>query len=376
MTLTMELLAQHGSARRGRVTTPRGTFETPVFMPVGTRGAVRTLGTDDLESLGSEIVLGNTYHLMLRPGAELIAEQGGLHGFTGWSGHVLTDSGGYQVFSLSPKVDDDGALFTSTYDGSRHRLTPEAAVEIQSQLGSDIQMVLDICPALPATQPELMAAVDTTARWARRARTAFEELHAEAIEAGTANAQFGIVQGGIDPELRAESARRTVEIGFDGLAIGGLSVGEERPAMLDAIEATVPHLPTDRPRYLMGVGDPVGIVESVARGVDMFDCVLPTRLARHGTALTDEGRINISAARYARDPGPLDPSFPESPANRYSRSYLRHLFKVGEVTGPRALTLHNLAWLHRLVDRTRAAIETDTLDSLRASVADAWADGG
>ena len=373
MTLRIEVTHTDGAARRGVVTTPRGSFQTPVFMPVGTRGAVRTIDTDDLDRLGPEIILGNTYHLMLRPGAGLIEGQGGLHRFMDWGGHVLTDSGGYQVFSLSPDVDDDGAMFKSTYDGSMHRLTPEGAVEVQSQLGSDIQMVLDVCPALPATQAELTAAVSTSAAWAARARTEFETRHAAGLEAGTAPAQFGIVQGGVDVAMRAQSAERTVPIGFEGIAIGGLSVGEERHAMLDTIAATIEHLPTDKPRYLMGVGDPVGIVESIALGIDMFDCVLPTRLARHGTALTDDGRLNIGGARFANDDQPLDPGFPGSPAARYSRAYLRHLSKVGETTAARILTLHNLAWLARLVERTRTAIEQGTLDALRAQVTVAWA---
>ncbi len=361
--ISQHIEATDGSARATTVTTLRGTFETPLFMPVGTRGAVRTLSAADLEDLGIEVMLANTYHLMLRPGEDIVAELGGLHDFMDWGGHVLTDSGGYQVFSLEPKVDDDGATFGSTYDGSLHRLTPEAAVEIQARLGADIQMVLDVCPPLPSAPEVLRRAVERTAAWAARARAAHP------IDSG--QALFGIVQGGVDPNLRRESADRTVELGFDGHGIGGLSVGESRTEMLPALEATLERLPAERPRYLMGVGDPVGIVESIARGVDMFDCVLPTRLARHGTILTSTGRLNLKNARFARDDRPLDPLGPEI-SQRWSRAYLRHLLMVDEPTAPRLLTLHNLAWLLGLVDRARRAIRAGTLDSLRREVAEVW----
>ncbi|MYH72010.1 MAG: tRNA guanosine(34) transglycosylase Tgt, partial [Acidimicrobiia bacterium] len=320
MTLQFEVLAQHGQARKGRITTPRGSFTTPCFMPVGTRAAVRTLDTADLEALNPPVVLANTYHLMMRPGPELVQRLGGVHGFTGWSGHVLTDSGGYQVFSLDPKVDDDGAVFRSTYDGSTHRFTAERVVDVQLQLGSDIQMAFDVCPPSDAPAPVQRQAVDRTAAWAARARRRF--LEQEGHEAGAS--QFGIVQGGTDPDLRAESAERTIEVGFDGYAVGGLSVGEPQHQMLAALAATVPRLPTDQPRYFMGLGDPVGLVECVALGVDMFDCVLPTRLARHGTALTGGGRLNITNASFATDDRPVDPQFPASPIARYSRAYIRH----------------------------------------------------
>ena len=352
------------------MTTARGAFATPCFMPVGTRGAVRTLAADDLEDLGAEIVLGNTYHLMLRPGADVVARLGGLHGFTDWRGNVLTDSGGYQVFSLKPKVDDEGATFTSTYDGSRHHLSPEGAVDVQVALGSDIQMVLDVCPPLPSPDPVIRAAVDRTALWADRARKAFL-----AHERPDLN-QFGIVQGGTDLALRAESAERTVAIGFDGYAVGGLSVGEDRSAMLPALETAVAGLPADRPRYFMGLGDPAGIVEAVARGVDMFDCVLPTRLGRHGTLLTSEGRLNLRNSRFADDPSPIDPTCGCGVCARWSRGYLRHLLTVSEPTAPRLLTLHNVAWTFAFVDRLRAAIVAGTLDALRAEVAAVWGTGG
>ena len=370
MTLSFTVESTCGGARTGRVTTARGSFATPCFMPVGTRGAVRTLAADDLEDLGAEIVLGNTYHLMLRPGADVVARLGGLHGFTDWRGNVLTDSGGYQVFSLKPKVDDEGATFTSTYDGSRHHLSPEGAVDVQVALGSDIQMVLDVCPPLPSPDPVIRAAVDRTALWADRARKAFLSHERPDLN------QFGIVQGGTELVLRAESAERTVAIGFDGYAVGGLSVGEDRSAMLPALETAVAGLPADRPRYFMGLGDPAGIVEAVARGVDMFDCVLPTRLGRHGTLLTSEGRLNLRNSRFADDPSPIDPSCGCGVCARWSRGYLRHLLTVSEPTAPRLLTLHNVAWTFAFVDRLRAAIVAGTLDSLRAEVAAVWGTGG
>jgi queuine tRNA-ribosyltransferase len=353
-----------GAARTGTVRTARGSFRTPVFMPVGTRGTVRAVTTADVERLGAEIVLGNTYHLMLRPGAEVVEALGGLHRFEDWSGHVLTDSGGYQVFSLSPKVTDEGATFRSTYDGSTHHLTPEGAVRIQERLGADIQMVLDVCTALPAERAVLRAAVDRTAAWAARARRAHRRVDDQAL--------FGIVQGGDDPPLRTESARRTVELDFDGYAIGGLSVGESRPAMLPALAAAIEELPVDQPRYFMGLGDPVGLVEAIALGVDMMDCVLPTRLGRHGTLLTEAGRLNIKRADLARSDDPVDPCCPCEVCRRYSRGYLRHLVVVGEPTGSTLCTLHNLAWLLAFVDRVRAAIVAGTLDRLRADVAAVW----
>lgn len=363
MTLTVAVEATDGAARATTITTARGTITTPVFMPVGTRAAVRTVDTADMEALGAQIVLGNTYHLLFRPGPDLIAQFGGIHGFTDWSGHVLTDSGGFQVFSLSPKVDDEGVTFQSTYDGDSYHLTPEGAVEVQTKLGADIQMVLDVCPALPSTPDIVRAAMDRTADWAVRARAAFL-----AIGDPTRN-QFGIVQGGVDPAMRAESARRTVEIGFDGYGIGGLSVGESRDEMLPALEAAIAELPADAPRYLMGLGDPVGIVESIALGVDMFDCVLPTRLARHGTLLTSEGRLNIKNRRFFDDSGPIDPTCSCSVCARYSRAYLRHLVNVNEPTAARLATIHNLAWILGLTDRARVAIQTGTLSGLRQEIA-------
>jgi len=366
--LRIDVAATDGSARTGTVTNARGSFRTPCFMPVGTRASVRTLSSADLEHLGAEVMLGNTYHLMLRPGADLVADMGGLHDFMDWKGHVLTDSGGYQVFSLEPKVSDEGATFKSTYDGSRHTLTPESAVAIQQQLGGDIQMVLDVCPPLPSPPEVVRAAVERTAAWAARAHAA----QRPAREAGSDQALFGIVQGGVDPALRRESAERTVALGFDGYGIGGLSVGESREEMLPALAAALEGLPADAPRYLMGVGDPIGLVEGIALGVDMFDCVLPTRLARHGTILAGGGRFNLRNARFARDPAPLDDTCDCPTCARWSRAYLRHLLLVQEPTAGRLLTMHNVAWLLRLMTRTRDAIAQGTLDGLRREVAAAW----
>ncbi len=367
-TATFALDASDGEARTGTVTTVRGSFATPCFMPVGTRGAVRHLDSSDLEALGVEVVLANTYHLMLRPGAATVAQLGGIGGFAGWSGQVLTDSGGYQIYSLDPQVDDDGASFKSVYDGSSCRLTPAGAVAQQALIGADITMVLDVCPSAVAEPPVLQEAVRRTALWARQGREAFL-AHPDA---SARQCQFGIVQGGVDTALRRESAERTVEVGFDGYAVGGLSVGEERPLMLAALDACIEALPGDRPRYFMGLGDPVGIVEAVARGVDMFDCVLPTRLGRHGTVLSDAGRYNLAAARHADSDEPLDPAFVDSPAGRWSRGYLRHLLATHEPTAARLVTLHNLAWVLRLMDRVRAAVRAGTLDQLRAAIGRVW----
>ncbi len=364
----VEITATDGAARTGVVHTARGSYSIPTFMPVGTRGAVKALDSADLESLGSEVVLANTYHLMLRPGADTVAALGGLHRFTGWPGHTLTDSGGYQVHSLRPAVDDDGVTFMSVYDGDRVRLTPEAAVAAQGLIGADIQMVLDVCATLPAAPATLRVAVERTAAWAARAAACHRRLEARP----EGQALFGIVQGGTDPALRAESAQRTVELDFDGYGIGGLSVGEPRPAMLEALAATVPHLPPDRPRYLMGVGDPVGLVEAIALGVDQFDCVAPTRQARHGSMLTSAGRLNLRNAVHARDDGPLDPSCGCPTCARWSRGYLRHLLVVGEPTAWRLLSIHNLAFVLGLLSEARTAIHQGRFDQLRMRTAEVW----
>jgi queuine tRNA-ribosyltransferase len=370
MTLSMEVTDRVGPARAGTIRTARGEILTPAFMPVGTKGAVRTLSSADLEDLGAQIILGNTYHLMLKPGADRISRLGGLHRFEDWSGHLLTDSGGYQVFSLDPggnvRLDDEGVTFRSTYDGGTHRLTPASAVEIQTQLGSDIQMVLDVCAPLPSPPEVLRLAVERTAAWAAAARTEF--LRRERPELN----QFGIVQGGTDPTLRAESAERTLAVGFDGYAIGGLSVGEVRERMLETLAVTVPLLPDDQPRYLMGLGDPIGMVESIALGIDLFDCVLPTRFARHGSILSTAGRYNLKRAENADDSAPLDDACGCPVCARWSRAYLRHLLVVDEPTAPRLLTIHNVWWTLRLVEEVRAAIRAGSLDAVRSRVRAAY----
>ncbi|MEX1216986.1 MAG: tRNA guanosine(34) transglycosylase Tgt [Acidimicrobiales bacterium] len=367
--LQLRIDATDGDARTGVVMTARGSFRTPCFMPVGTRGAVRMLTSADLEDLGAEVILGNTYHLMLKPGADLIERFGGLHGFADWRGHVLTDSGGFQIFSLEPKVTDEGARFRSTYDGSYHHLSPESSVEVQQKLGSDIQMVLDVCPPLPSSDAVIRAALERSILWAGRAKAA----QAPARGQGSTQAQFGIVQGGVSVAMRTESAQRTLEIDFDGYGIGGLSVGESRAEMLPALAAVTEIVPKDRPRYLMGVGDPVSIVEAVALGVDMFDCVLPTRLARHGTILTSAGRLNLRNARFADDPDPLEPGCGCEACARWSRAYLRHLLMVNEPTAARLTTIHNVHWLLRLMESAQSSIAAGTYDQFRAEIASVWA---
>jgi queuine tRNA-ribosyltransferase len=357
--------AVDGTARAGSAATARGGYTTPLFMPVGTRGAIKYLSAADYERIGAQIVLGNTYHLMLRPGPDLIAHFGGLGRFAGWDGLTLTDSGGFQVFSLDPKVDDDGVTFKSTYDGSTVRFTPEDAVSVQERLGADIQMVLDQCPPLPSPPDEVRRALERTAAWAVRAKAAHTRPD---------QSLFGIVQGGVSTALRAESAQRTVEIGFDGYGIGGLSVGETREEMLPALAAALEHLPTDRPRYLMGVGDPASLVEAVALGVDQFDCVMQTRLGRHGTALTSTGRFQAKAARNAELDEPLDDSCPCEVCARHSRGYIRHLLQVGEPTASRLLSIHNVAWTIDLMARMRQAIVDGEFAAFRRDVLTVWDD--
>jgi len=366
--LTSTVDAVDGTARATTVHTPRGQIETPCFMPVGTRGAVRHLAANDLDDLGVQVVLANTYHLMMRPGAELVAELGGLHQMMAWDGHVLTDSGGFQVFSLEPKVDDDGVTFRSTYDGTRHRFTPASVVDTQRLLGADIQMVLDVCPPLPSPPNVVALAMERTAAWAQLARDAMDVHRSN----GSTQALFGIVQGGIDVDLRRRSAEHTRTVGFDGYGIGGLSVGEPRHEMLPALAAALGELPTDQPRYLMGVGDPRSVVEAVGLGVDLFDCVLPTRLARHGTILTAAGRLNLRNLVHATSDEPLDPACACPVCARWSRGYLRHLLLVQEPTVARLCTIHNVHWLLRLVEEARDAVLAGTFDALRARVADRW----
>jgi queuine tRNA-ribosyltransferase len=358
-------------ARRGVISTPHGDVETPAFMPVGTQGAVKALTHRDLESLGAEILLSNTYHLYLRPGDDLIARHGGLHRFIGWSKPILTDSGGYQVFSLASRctVEEEGAHFRSHLDGSAHLLTPERATDIQAQLGSDIAMVLDECLSHPSEAAVARLSMERTVRWARRARERILRLRSGVVGGVTVTnpgqAQFGIVQGGVYPDLREESARRTVEIGFEAYAIGGLSVGEPADLMHDLVSLTTRWLPQDRPRYLMGAGTPEDLVAAIASGVDLFDCVLPTRNARNGQLFTSTGRINIKNACYAEDERPVDDACGCYTCRACSRAYLRHLFLTGEMTGATLNTLHNLHFYLDTLRQIRDAIAFGRFEAFR-----------
>jgi queuine tRNA-ribosyltransferase len=360
-----------GSARLGEVQTPHGVIQTPAFMPVGTQGAVKAILHRELEEAGAEIILGNTYHLLLRPGDELIARRGGLHRFIGWRRPILTDSGGFQVFSLAQRrtIGDEGADFQSHLDGSRHLLTPERATDTQARLGSDIAMVLDECIGFPATRDEGAVAMLRSVKWAERCRRRLLDIRSGAAADVTATnagqAQFGIVQGGMFQDLREESAEATVGVGFEGYAIGGLSVGEPADQMYAMAEATARRLPVDRPRYLMGVGTPENLIECVARGVDMFDCVLPTRNARNGQLFTSQGRINIKNARYAEDDGPLDPQCGCYTCRHHSRAYLRHLYASGEMAAGALNTLHNLTFYLDTMRRIRDAIAFRTFEKFR-----------
>jgi queuine tRNA-ribosyltransferase len=360
-----------GAARRGEFHTPHGVVQTPAFMPVGTQGAVKAVLHRDVEALGAEIILGNTYHLFLRPGDALIARRGGLHRFISWRRPILTDSGGFQIFSLAAKrvIREEGAEFQSHLDGARHVLTPERAADIQAQLGSDIAMVLDECLAYPSTRDAAAASMERSVRWARRCRDRLNALHAappvEITVSNPGQAQFGIVQGGVFQDLRNESADATVAIGFEGYAIGGLSVGEPIDLMYQVTTDTAVRLPVDRPRYLMGAGTPEDLVECVGRGIDMFDCVMPTRNARNGQLFTSEGRINIKNARYAEDDGPLDPACGCHTCRTYSRAYLRHIYMSGEMTAGALNTLHNLSFYLDLMRRIRDAIAFRTFETFR-----------
>jgi queuine tRNA-ribosyltransferase len=351
------LSAADGAARAGTIHTMHGDVPTPAFMPVGTKGTVKSLDPGELAGLGTRILLGNTYHLHFRPGDDLIAELGGLHRFMAWSGPILTDSGGFQVFSLRDTllaVDDEGVTFRSVYDGSAARLSALDAARIQARLGSDVAMCLDVCPPADAPRRELEQAVRRTTAWARLQRDA---------PRADGQLRFGISQGASDPDLRRRSIEEIAELDLDGNALGGLSVGEDRRLMLDTVEWAAPLLPADRPRYFMGIGDPEGILEVVARGIDMFDCVLPTRTARTGSALTWEGRLNLRNARFARDPRPLDEGCPCPACERFSRAYLRHLINQNELLGLRLLSLHNLRFLLDLTAGARKAIERGELRS-------------
>jgi queuine tRNA-ribosyltransferase len=366
---SFRLLATDGAARRGEIATPHGTVATPAFLPIGTQATVKGLAPEAVRATGADIVLANTYHLTLRPGAERIAALGGLHRFMNWPWAILTDSGGFQVMSLSQlrKVEDKGVTFRSHLDGAMVELSPERAIEVQHLLGSDIAMQLDECLQLPASQGELQRAMHLSLAWAERSKRAFERTGGTAL--------FAIVQGGDDLRLRAESARVLTEMGFHGYAIGGLAVGEPQQVMLRIVEVVASALPAERPRYLMGVGTPEDIVEAVARGIDMFDCVLPTRNGRHGLAFTRFGPINLKNARHADDPRPIDEASSSSAARDYSRAYLHHLVKANEMLGAILLTTVNLAYYQALMADMRAAIAAGTFADFRAAARESWARG-
>jgi queuine tRNA-ribosyltransferase len=355
-----DIHARDGAARSGVLKTPRGDIRTPAFMPLATAGSIKAMTVEQVQSTGADIVLGNTYHLMLRPGGERMQRLGGLHRFMRWDKPILTDSGGYQVMSLAQlrKIDADGVTFRSHIDGAEHRLTPERAIEIQAdQIGSDIVMQLDECPALPAPRDDVKKAMELSLRWGARCKRAFGARETQNL--------FAIVQGGVDAELRRASAEALVAEGYDGYAIGGLAVGEGQDEMLAALDVTTPFLPAARPRYLMGVGKPLDIVESVARGVDMFDCVIPTRSGRHGQAWTDAGPLNITNARFAEDMTPLDEMSDCLASRDYAKAYLHHLFKAGELLGQTLLSWHNVAYYQSLMARLRAAIAEGRLGEFR-----------
>jgi queuine tRNA-ribosyltransferase len=359
-----------GRARTGEIRMPRGVIRTPAFMPVGTAGSVKAMYPDQVKALGADVVLGNTYHLMLRPGAERVARLGGLHTFMNWPYPILTDSGGFQVMSLSAlrKVEESGVTFQSHIDGSTHFMSPERSIEIQGLLGSDIQMQLDECVRLPCSEDEAERAMELSLRWAERCKIAFGDQPGRAM--------FGIVQGGTVERLRVLSAEALVELDLKGYAIGGLAVGEPQDVMLSMIDVVEPYLPAQKPRYLMGVGTPDDIVESVRRGVDMFDCVMPTRAGRHGQAYTRRGRLNLRNARHAEDPTPLDPESKCPASNTYSRAYLHHLVRSGEILGMMLLTWNNLAYYQELMAGLRKAITDNRLDAYVDEVKAGWVSGG
>ena len=365
------LIRQDGSARLGEVITPRGVIRTPAFMPVGTVATVKALYTEQVRDAGADILLGNAYHLMLRPTAERIAKLGGLHAFMRWDKPILTDSGGFQVMSLSKirKITEEGAQFQSHLDGSRHMLTPERSIEIQCLLGADIQMQFDECIELPAERREVERAMELSLRWAERSQQAFQRM------SQPGQALFGIVQGGIDGELRRRSAKALAAMDLPGYAIGGLAVGEGHDAMLAAIEETMPEMPVAKPRYLMGVGTPLDLIESVRRGIDMFDCVMPTRNGRHGMAFTRHGQINMRNARHQDDPRPLDEESPWPSARNYSRAYLHHLVRANETLGAMLLSEINIAYYQTLMQGIRAAIADGRFESFRAQTRADWARG-
>ncbi len=364
MSIGFEVLARDGAARRGRLATAHGVVGTPVFMPVGTAATVKAMTAEGVAATGARLVLGNTYHLMLRPGAERIAALGGLHKFMNWPYAILTDSGGFQVMTLAKlrKISEDGVTFRSHLDGSAHLLTPERSIEIQHLLGADVTMALDECTPYPSPREAVEASMELSMRWAERSRCAFAERPGHGI--------FGIVQGGVHPDLRQRSAARLVEIGFDGYAVGGLAIGEGQMTTFAVLDATVPALPADRPRYLMGVGKPADLVGAVMRGIDMFDCVLPTRSGRTAQAFTRSGALNLRNARHADDPAPLDPECRCPACTGYSRAYLHHLCRCGEILGAMLLTAHNLHYYADLMAAMRQAIEQGVLADFAAAFAE------
>jgi len=369
MSLTWTQSATDGAARRGTLHTAHGDVPTPVFMPVGTAGTVKAMTADAVRSTGAQLILGNTYHLMLRPGADRVERLGGLHRMVDWPGPILTDSGGFQVMSLSQlrKLDADGVTFQSHIDGSRHRLTPESSIRIQHQLDATITMAFDECTKFPCTEDEARASMELSMRWAGRSRNAFVHRPGYGL--------FGIVQGSVFERLRAQSAAALTDIGFEGYAIGGLAVGEGQAAMYDVLDFTTPMLPSDRPRYLMGVGTPDDLLGAVARGVDMFDCVIPTRAGRTGRAYTSRGVFNMRNARFADDATALDPSCACPLCSRHSRAYLHHLFRSSEMLGPMLLTWHNLTYYQNLMAGIRAAIEAGQLAEFSAATRAQWTEG-
>ena len=369
MTLDWTLAARDGEARAGVLRTAHGAVETPVFMPVGTAGTVKAMTADAVRSTGARLVLGNTYHLMLRPGAERVEALGGLHRMMDWRGPILTDSGGYQVMSLAAlrTMDGDGVTFRSHLDGTKHRLTPERSIAIQRRLGADVAMCFDECTPFPATEDEAAKSMRLSMRWAARSREAFVPLDGHGL--------FGIVQGGVYPALRAESVDALTGIGFDGYAVGGLAVGEGRGAMFGVLDRTVPLLPAGKPRYLMGVGTPGDILGAVRRGVDMFDCVIPTRSGRTGRAYTSRGVLNLRNARHADDPRPLDPACACPACARHSRAYLHHLVRAGEMLGPMLLTWHNVQHYQDLMRGLRGAILEGRFEAQAAALEAGWRAG-
>jgi len=373
--LKVEARDPQSNARTGLLVTPHASVRTPAFMPVGTRGTVKALSVRDLRDAGTEMLLANTYHLFLRPGHELIRDMGGLHGFMGWNGAILTDSGGYQVMSLANlrSLTDEGVVFRSHLDGTKHLLTPEMSIDVQAALGADVAVALDELVPYPSTYPEIEAAVGRTIRWARRSKERFDEI---ARSAPRGQALFGISQGSVVPDLRRRCAEEIVGIGFDGYAIGGLAVGESSAARSEALEPAVAPLPEDKARYLMGVGYPRDILEAIERGVDLFDCVLPTRNARNGTVFTSRGRLVVKNREYERDPRPLDPDCDCGACRGYSRAYVRHLFQVNEMLGPQLASLHSVRFYQRLMEGIRESLAAGTFSAYKKAFLDRYDSGG